>query len=122
MRFLELVVLFFFLLSASTFGAEETITASGVQAALGEFAMVAPAVAESPRVDGELDDAAWQRIPPLTLSYVDERVPGLPRDHTRVRTACDADGKCLYVAFECRETVQNLDDRGVERNDPSILN
>src|SRR5262245_60829643 len=87
--------------------------------------LVARRTAQPVRIDGRLDDAAWQDAAPsetFTQKFPDEG--RAPSEHTRVRVIYDDDA--LYVGFDCDQiaapVVARLTrrDRQVEADHVSI--
>jgi hypothetical protein len=73
--------------------------------------------AASPRVDGHLDDDAWQR-PPDAPGFLLRRLEGWGSTTTQVWTACDA--QHLYFAFRCAEpNLPGLVLKARNRDDPA---
>lgn len=59
-------------------------------------------LASAPKIDGQLDDAAWQTVPILPELIQQSPVFGAAASHpTQVRAAYDEEG--LYFAFHCHE-------------------
>ena len=92
---------------------QQKITTSGVRAVLGPYAAAVAETETAPRVDGEIFDEVWQDIEPFILDGVDEQIPRLPRQQTKIRAAeC---GDTLYMAFRCRDFRQTP--HGARNND-----
>jgi hypothetical protein len=79
------------------------LSAAAVPARAGEAeergAARATIVSQAPPVDGKLDDAAWQKAPPLVLG--EATGGGKARLPTTARVLLD--GRFLYAGFDCAE-------------------
>lgn len=100
-------------------GETERITIRGVQAVLGEHAMLAPTVKEAPVIDGDIMEPAYRQAPMVNLHFIDERTPGYPRSHTHCRMV--SHGGALHVGFECRELRQSLKKSDLAADDKKIF-
>jgi hypothetical protein len=77
---------------------------------------VAVRVEQAPRIDGVLDEAFWETIPPITDFR--QRVPvdgGSPTERTEVRIAFDGDA--LYFGFKLFDSSPDLIRRSIIRRD-----
>jgi len=65
-----------------------------------------------PQIDGILDDACWQQVPPVTGFYHDLKPA---TEETRVRLCYGSNA--IYVAFECEDRdLQNIRAQQIKRN------
>ena len=75
-----------------------------IRARLGEKTADVPALAQGerpPTIDGNLDDAVWQRVPSLSAFVPFATVDSAPEAGTQTKVAYDREN--LYVAMQCAE-------------------
>ena len=93
---------------------ERLARADETEASAERYVLRAPRFASPPEIDGELTDAAWTMVPPVTRFLAAEDPA---REQTAVRMGHD--DRFLYVAVECRESrMAGLVGKHSERDSP----
>ncbi len=75
------------------------LAVAGIAGAQAQPSLQLKRVAETPKIDGDLSDAAWQDVEPIEL----RRWPSGDRLDEATSVRCATDGAWIFVAFDCKD-------------------